>query len=246
MDFGQMGQMGWLVHFAPVVAMLLVITLNRRAMKRQNSAKAVVDGLRLRAGLRSELKFLLEVYQRNLLVLRAGDGVLLSGRPLTAVYRTNSARLIALDEAEIPAIVAAYSFIEAVEGLVAATMRSGPGHAHKLKSSDLSLADIERQVAIGCDRIAAALAAIDDAASQGKGYRPDDGTDPFASDGLTLPSPLAGLTNFGRVLSPPDPPPAASGGQGTSRTGQVRAIGFPAAKPHPADNDDEESVSHSS
>jgi hypothetical protein len=244
MDFGQMGV---LVHFAPVIAMLLIITLNRRAMKRQNSEKAVVDGLRLRAGLRSELQFLLEVYQRNLLVLRAGDGVLLSGRPLTAVYRTNSARLIALDEAEIPAIVAAYSFIEAVEGLVAATMRSGPGHAHKLKSSDLSLTDIERQVAIGCDRIAAALATID-AVSRGKSYGPNDDEDSFVSDGLTLPSPLSGLTNFGRVLSPPDPPQAASGGRGgASRTGHVHAIGFPGAKPHPADNDDdEESVSHSS
>ncbi len=244
MDFGQWGL---LVHFAPVVAMLLIITLNRRAMKRQNSAKAVVDGLRLRAALRSELQFLLEVYRRNLLVLRAGDGVLLSGRPLTAVYRTNSARLIALDEAEIPAIVAAYSFIEAVEGLVAATMRSGPGHAHKLKSSDLSLADIERQVAIGCDRIAAALAAID-AASQGKGYGSNDDTDAFVSDGLTLPSPLSGLTDFGRVLSPPEPPQAGSGRQGgSSRTGHVRAIGFPAAKAQPADNDDdEEPVSHSS
>lgn len=229
-------QMGVLVHFAPVIAMLLIITLNRRAMRRQTSAKAAVDGFRLRAALRSELQFLLEVYQRNLQVLRAGDGVLLSGRPLTAVYRTNSTRLVALDEAEIPAIVAAYGFTEAVEGLVAATMRSGPGHSHKLKSSDLSLADIERQVAIGCDRIAAAIAAIDAVAN--------GGTEPLANAGLALPSPFPGLTEFARVLSPPPPPKAPA-------RAHVRAIGFrvpnePGANEPAADSDEQEPARHAS
>jgi len=208
-------------------------------MRRQTGAKAAVDGFRLRAALRSELQFLLEVYQRNLQVLRNGDGVLLSGRPLTAVYRTNSTRLVALDEAEIPAIVAAYGFTEAVEGLVAATMRSGPGHSHKLKSSDLSLADIERQVAIGCDRIAAAIAAIDAVANGGSAAGNSAGTDPLANADLALPAPFAGLTQFDRVLSPP-PPPQAPG------RAQVRAIGFRSPREPAPDSDEQEPAPHAS
>jgi hypothetical protein len=100
-------------------------------------------------------------------------------------------RLTALSEEEIAPIVAAYAFTEAVEGLVAATMRAGPGHAHRLKAADMSLADVERQFAIGCTRIAAALAAIERAAPTGN-----------LAETLGVPEPFLTQT----LLSPPLPP----------------------------------------
>jgi hypothetical protein len=220
-------QMGILAHFAPVVAMLLIVMLNRRALHRQHTNKAAVDGLRLRAALRSELQFLLEVYRRNLSVLRGNDGILLSGRPLTAVFRTNSARLIVLSEEEIPAIVAAYGFSEAVEGLVAATMRSGPGHAHRLKATDLPLQEIERQVALGCERIAAAIAAMDRCAPSLQG----DAVEPVG--GVTMPA--TGLDLLRRSL--PIGPVGVAKAEGRSA---LRAVGFGGRQHEGSTAEDEE------
>jgi hypothetical protein len=151
----------WLIHLTPVVMMVTILTLNHRVNGRKSQRRSSLEASRLATALSVELQSMLSHYSENLTLLAQEAPILLSGRGIGQVYRSNSARLVtALDDRVIAAVVAAYAHHERAEAMLTActqpnshhTLRAGAGGAYHDR-----LRDTYRS---GCETVEAALSAL--------------------------------------------------------------------------------------
>jgi hypothetical protein len=117
---------------------------------------------RLRIALRMELAELLRVYNENLRLLAQQRGYVMSGRAFVSVIRGNLERVTTLEEAEMTAVIAAFSHNERIEALVAAHAQPRGGAAFRLHMESAPLQEIRRKYQIGRERVRAALEALEE------------------------------------------------------------------------------------
>jgi hypothetical protein len=117
---------------------------------------------RLRIALKMELAELLRVYNENLRLLAQQRGYVMSGRAFVSVIRGNLERVTMLEEAEMTAVIAAFSHNERIEALVAAHAMPRGGAAFRLHMESAPLQEIRRKYQIGRERVRAALDALNE------------------------------------------------------------------------------------
>jgi len=115
------------------------------------------------------------VYDENRRALDSGREFLLSSRQLISLYRGNLGRIQLLTPHEVPMLVAAYGFVEVIEGFLAATCKPH-GHAYRTVPSETPVGEIRQKFATGIERIITVLQAMEH-------LRPEP-------DQVELPSPL--------------------------------------------------------
>jgi hypothetical protein len=102
---------------------ILTTGVNIYVVHRRTVTSSTKDARRLRTSLIAELGILKATYNNNVAAVYEERSVIISGRAAIAVYRGGVGRLSILDESEIPAVVAAYAFCEAIEGFLSETTR---------------------------------------------------------------------------------------------------------------------------
>ena len=123
-EYGGIGER--LIQFG---IMAMVIMGSQAIGRRAQDRRARREADRIRAGLRLSLRALRELYDGNLTILAARSGPLLSGRHQIHLLRIQLGRLVALEQAEIEAVLAASIAMEAAEAAMAVAGRAAAAGA---------------------------------------------------------------------------------------------------------------------
>jgi hypothetical protein len=137
-------------HFIPLIAVVMMVTVNVGTNRGFAIFQARRDARRYRAAIAAELASLLELIRENMRLVRTEAGYVLSGKSLTAVYRGTMGRLTFLGEEEIAAVVPTYMRIERLEALAAARGKiAGPSVFRFEGKADLGVLRREYHKAAG-------------------------------------------------------------------------------------------------
>ena len=120
-------------HFIPVLLMLGMVALNHLIVHQRTERRYAIEAARLSAALGAELRMLHDLYAKNLELLDAKAGYLMSTRSPVLVYKSNLGRLSSLFEAPIiEHLVAVFAQNERIEALLAAHSNSKGGLTYVL------------------------------------------------------------------------------------------------------------------
>jgi hypothetical protein len=146
-------------HLMPLFAVATGVLISMVVNHWRTETRNAVDANRLRAALQVELSMLQAVYDENLRLLDTGHELLPSSRQMITLYRANLGRIQLLNEAEIPAIVAAYGYNEVVESYLSATCKQ-LGQAYRVLTGETPVEAIRQRFLAGQAHIATALDAM--------------------------------------------------------------------------------------
>lgn len=153
----------WLFRLLPALIIILVVFINRATAQRELRKRAVADGKDVVPALRLEIMALLQLYEGNLSLMAGGLRPSLSVRTTTSFYRANTYRITVLfDQTTFVPIVDAFTFNESLEAYRSAAIAAMPGNGNNVEAkATLWLNALEEKFTQGCERINAALAALD-------------------------------------------------------------------------------------
>ncbi|SNB58905.1 hypothetical protein SAMN06265338_101583 [Rhodoblastus acidophilus] len=148
------------LSLAHIVLGASVAYLNITAANDRLRAAARRDGAQLRVALRAEMASLLEFCTNNLTRLAGGRNVL-SSRASVFIYRGNVARLITMEPHEIAVIVAAYSRIDYLDHVLAASMTPVGVMIYKPPAGAFATEEIEEAMNVARRALQDAIATLD-------------------------------------------------------------------------------------
>jgi len=151
---------GHWINFAPVLMMLVILTLNYAFTRYRGDRRDAQDEARLRVALISELRALQEVYRMNLRMIQREAGYLLSTRAPAVIYKSNQGRLTSLiEESVLEKVVSLYARNEIIESLLSANATGNGGLSFKLRP-DSKLDELKKMYMAGIHQIIRTCAAL--------------------------------------------------------------------------------------
>ena len=123
-------------HFIPVLLMLGMVALNHLIVHQRTERRYALEATRLSAALAAELRVLHDLYAKNLELLDAKAGYLMSTRSPVLIYKGNLGRLPSLFEAPIiEHLVGVFAQNERIEAVLAAHANSKGGLTYVLTAN---------------------------------------------------------------------------------------------------------------
>lgn len=143
-------------HFGQVCCMALII-FGAQALARRSQRKRVhAEAQRLRGALTLMLSALRNIHEDNLRVLSGAKPPLMSGRNQMVLLRTQLARLLVLNQAEIEAVLAANIAAEAAEAIMAVCGKVVAGVAYTVPKDDEEVTMLRSSLLRACSILRAA------------------------------------------------------------------------------------------
>jgi hypothetical protein len=162
---------GW-EHIGQLCFMAMVIFGSQGFTRRAQRERTRLEAQRLRGALTVSLQALRKLYEDNLRVLAGGRPPLMSGRHQMGLLRTQLGRLIALDQSEIEAVLAASIAAEGAEAIMAIGGKAVAGVAFTVPTGDEERGILQSSLMQACAMLEAAeilmtgTGKVDDAASE--------------------------------------------------------------------------------
>jgi len=132
-------------HLIPLIAVVLMVTVNVGFNRGYLIFQSHRDSRRHRAALAAELASLLDLIRENMRLIRTDAGYVLSTRGSTSVYRGTIGRLTFLREEEIAAIVPTYVLVERLEALAAAHTKAAGSSIYRFEAGKTDLQQLRRE-----------------------------------------------------------------------------------------------------
>jgi hypothetical protein len=143
----------WAINFAPVMMMLVIVVMNHMLTHHRSGQRDDVEEARLRAALLAELRALRDAYRKNIDLIDAGAGCLISTRAPVIIYKSNQGKLLSVFEvAALEKIVAVYARNEIMEATLSASAQPHGGLSFKL-APDTDTAPLRQMYAEGVQQV---------------------------------------------------------------------------------------------
>jgi hypothetical protein len=150
----------WAINFAPVMMMLVIVVMNHVFTHRRSGQRDDVEETRLRAAVLAELRALRDAYRKNIDLIDAGAGCLISTRAPVIIYKSNQGKLMSVfDAAALEKIVTVYARNEIMEATLSASAQPHGGLSFKL-GPDTDTGPLRQMYAEGVQQIARTCRAL--------------------------------------------------------------------------------------